>query len=79
MERFDLNAYSEWGKQRSKTIVITVKIRLDKATMIDLLSKDAVTIHGFVCKVPEKQILHLLLNEKYGSTILDLEVIEDEQ
>lgn len=73
------NNYESWKGQRAKRTIISGTFRLDKATMIKLLSQDFILFKGVKCKIPEKQLLRQLLDEKYGSTFLDLEVIDDEQ
>ncbi len=72
------NNYESWKAQRPKRTIVSGTFRLDKATMIKLLSQEFILFKGFKCKVPEKQLLRLLLDEKYGSTFLDLEIIDDE-
>ncbi|WP_312750546.1 hypothetical protein [Epilithonimonas hominis] len=71
------NNWESWKTQFSKKTILTAEFRLDKRTMVNLLSADVIFFAGNKYKVPEKQILRLLLNEQYGSTVLDLEQLEE--
>ena len=58
----------------TKTI-LTAYFRLDKKTMISLLSAEKIYVNGYYYKVPEHTILYCLINQKYGDTKLELEQI----
>ena len=55
--------------------ILTAYFRLDKKTMISLLSAEKIYVNGDYYKVPEHIILHCLVNQKYGDTKLELEQI----
>jgi ATP sulfurylase len=61
-------------KISTKTI-LTAYFRLDKKTMVSLLSAEKIYVNGDYYKVPEHTILHCLINQKYGDTKLELEQI----
>ena len=61
-------------KISTKTI-LTAYFRLDKKTMISLLSVEKIYVNGDYYKVPEHKILHCLINKEYGDTKLELEQI----
>jgi len=61
-------------KISTKTI-LTAYFRLDKKTMISLLSAEKIYVNGDYYKVPEHTILHCLINQKYGDTKFELEQI----
>lgn len=74
---YDLTNYVEIQepiKTNTKTI-LTAYFRLDKKTMISLLSAEKIFVNGNYYKVPEQKILHCLINRKYGETKLELEQI----
>jgi len=59
----------------TKTI-LTAYFKLDKETMISLLSAERIVVNGNYYKVPEHDILLCLINQKYGETKLELEQIK---
>lgn len=71
----DLTYHQEICSEYEKRIIMSIVVRLDKKTMIDILGSDKVFINGMYFKVPENQILNLLLNRQYGETKLELEQI----
>ena len=68
----DLTNYREIQEKLEKRIVLSAYFRLDKKTMIQMLSCDKILVNGEYYEVPEYHLLHLLINKKYGETKLDL-------
>jgi hypothetical protein len=46
--------------------------KLEKKTMIQMLSCEKILVNNKYYKVPEQQLLNLLINGQYGETKLDL-------
>jgi len=69
----DLTFHQESGTRNETRTIYFITVRLDKATMIDCLKSDKIFINGLYFKVPEEQILKLLLKKEYGETRLELE------
>lgn len=75
--KFDLTDYWEEqspGKEIRTTLTAT--FRLDRQTILDVLSVELIKVDGHYYEVPESHLLHLLLNKKYGDTELTLIRIE---
>jgi hypothetical protein len=57
-------------------VIVEVTLRLDKKSILIALISEAILINGNLFKIPEKQLLELLINKNYGETVLRLERIE---
>lgn len=68
----DLTFYREIQEKLETKIVLSAYFRLDKKTMIQMLSCDKILVNGEYYEVPEYRLLHLLINRQYGETKLDL-------
>jgi len=55
--------------------ICTVRVRLDKNSMINMLQHKSIEIQGNYYKVPERFLLQCLLNKTFGETKLELEQI----
>jgi len=73
----DLTYYRELQEKLSNKKFLCAYFRLDKKTMLNILQNEFVFVNDEKYKVPEKQLLELLLREEYGETYLQLELIED--
>lgn len=68
----DLTYYREIQEKLETKKILSAYFRLDKKTMIQMLSCDKMLVDGEYYEVPEYHLLHLLINKKYGETKLDL-------
>ena len=68
----DLTYYREIQEKLETKKVLSAYFRLDKKTMIQMLSCDKILVNGEYYEVPEYHLLHLLINRQYGETKLDL-------
>lgn len=60
----------------TKTILYCT-LNLTKEEMIDALRHESILIHDRYYKVPERMLLHCLINEQFGDTNLELELIKE--
>lgn len=72
----DLTNYVETNISIKNKTILTACFRLDKKTMIQMLSAEKIYFNGKYYKTPEYTVLHLLLNRNYGNTNLELEEID---
>jgi hypothetical protein len=68
----DLTYYRDIQEKLETKKVLSAYFRLDKKTMIQMLSCDKILVNGEYYEVPEYHLLHLLINRQYGETKLDL-------
>ena len=68
----DLTYYREIQEKLENKTVLSAYFRLDKKTMIQMLSCEKILVNGDYYEVPEYYLLHLLINRQYGETKLDL-------
>ena len=68
----DLTYYREIQEKLETKKVLSAYFRLDKKTMIQMLSCDKILVNDEYYEVPEYHLLHLLINRQYGETKLDL-------
>lgn len=68
----DLTYYREIQEKLENKTVLSAYFRLDKKTMIQMLSCEKILVNGHYYEVPEYHLLHLLINRQYGETKLDL-------
>lgn len=73
MEGLDLTNYHDFGSEPKDKTIIAGTFRLDKNTLINILSKEAIKVGDHYYKVPEQKILQLLLYKQFGDTYLELE------
>ena len=71
----DLTNYLEIYEQTKTRVIMSCYVRLDKKTILSVLSSEQIYINGKYYKVPEKTLLLCLLNNNFGETKLDLEEI----
>ena len=72
----DLTYYREIQEKLETKKILSAYFRLDKKTMIQMLSCDKILVNGEYYEVPEYHLLHLLINRQYGETKLDLVKID---
>jgi len=72
----DLTNHIEISESFKTKTVICCIVRLDKETMLNALKSKSIYLRGEYFKIPETKLLHLLLNNKFGETYLELEKIE---
>ena len=72
----DLTDYGEILEPIATKKILSCVIRMDKKTMLQALMSEKVLIGGYMCKVPEHEILMLLINKTYGETKLEWEIID---
>jgi hypothetical protein len=75
MEKMDLTNYLEIQQPAKLKTILTCHVRLDKKSMLEALSSEAVFINGKYYKVPEEELLDCLINKRFGQTKLNLEQI----
>jgi len=68
----DLTYYREIQEKLETKNVLSAYFRLDKKTMIQMLSCEKILVNGEYYEVPEYHLLHLLINRQYGEIKLDL-------
>lgn len=68
----DLTYYREIQEKLENKTVLSAYFRLDKKTMIQMLSCEKILVNGDYYEVPEYHLLYLLINRQYGETKLDL-------
>ncbi len=72
----DLSDFQQNKGSLYKKTIITCTIELDKDIILNILKHDVIKIMDRYCKVPEYDLLMLLVNKRFGAIQLSLEEIE---
>ena len=73
----DLTHNINFAEKIKTKIIISAYFRLDKETIIQMLSCEKILIDTVYYEVPENQLLHFLINREFGDVKLNLVKIDD--